>query len=218
MQTRDPRDASRSPLCSRRCLPADEITRPPRTYRPRLLLFMRDRAQNSESLLREFGTLRTVPRLLESEPMTRAMIVVLLAGCAAHSTTTDNASIHGDVCAVYTTATSCESDSTCSWFGTGCACPPNDPSCVCSPGVCASIDGAGSNAGSGSSTAACACPDGGVCYEQIGGPAEPSNGPQVECTQPAPGTGDPCARITGQGACQDSTTVSGLCICDNGER
>ncbi len=34
----------------------------------------------------------------------------------------------------------------------------------------------------------------------------------------APGTGDPCARITGEGTCSDSATVTGLCVCDNGIR
>jgi len=42
--------------------------------------------------------------------------------------------------------------------------------------------------------------------------------PAIECILPASGSGDPCPRIQGQGMCTDSTTVSGLCICDNGIR
>ena len=176
--------------------------------------------QNSESRAAGSGELHAARTLPVNHRMARiAGALVLLVGCATHSSTTNDPAISGDSCAVFTTAASCQSDTACMWFGTGCACPPNDPSCVCSPGVCGAIDGAGSGSGSGSSTAGCACSDGGVCYEQIGGPAEQSdNGPQIECTTPSAGSGDACARITGQGTCRDSATVAGLCICDNGER
>jgi hypothetical protein len=56
-----------------------------------------------------------------------------------------------------------------------------------------------------------------VCFEQLGGPAQ-SSPPQVECIDPSPGTGDACARITGEGNCSDSPDVTGLCLCDNGIR
>jgi hypothetical protein len=152
--------------------------------------------------------------------MTRlAAVAIALVGCATHSPTPDEPALSGDPCVAFTTATTCQSDAACMWFGTGCACPPNDPSCVCSPGACGSIDGSGSSSGSGSASAACACSDGGVCYEQIGGPAEQSDsGPEIECIVPTPGSGDACTRIADQGTCDDSATVSGLCICDNGER
>jgi hypothetical protein len=152
--------------------------------------------------------------------MTRVVVVMtLFAACAAPSTTTaDEPVLSGDACAVYTEAPACQADDACAWFGTGCACPQNDPSCVCSPGVCGAKNSNGSGSGSGSTSAGCACSAGGVCYEQIGGPATMMMSPTIECASPTSGSGDPCGRITGQGTCSDSTTVSGLCICDNGIR
>ena len=151
--------------------------------------------------------------------MTRgALMMLVLAACADQGTgTSHDPVLSGDACAVYTETAACNADNACTWFGTGCACPPNDPSCVCSPGACGSKN-PGSGSGSGSSSAGCACSDGGVCYEQIGGTATMNMSPMIECTTPTPGSGDACARITGQGTCTDSTTVSGLCICDNGIR
>ena len=67
--------------------------------------------------------------------------------------------------------------------------------------------------------AACACPNDGVCFEQVGGTAQSGGGdPDIQCTTPAAGDGDPCARIRGQGTCNDDPNVSGLCLCDNGIR
>ena len=159
-------------------------------------------------------------RLLSNRGMRALLVVALLAGCS-DSTSSSAPKLTGDTCAVYTDSQTCSADDNCTWYGTGCACPPNDPSCMCSPGACASKSGmgSGSSSGSGSTGAGCACPNGGVCYEQIGGPAQMGNTqPDIMCTTPAPGSGDPCGRISGQGTCTDSTTVSGLCICDNGER
>jgi hypothetical protein len=149
----------------------------------------------------------------------RAIIVLaLLAGCS-DSTSSSAPKLTGDTCALYTDSQACAADADCTWYGTGCACPPNDPNCVCSPGACASKSGNGSSSGSGSTGAGCACPNGGVCYEQIGGTAQMGSAqPDIECTTPSPGTGDPCDRIQGEGTCHDSTTVSGLCVCDNGIR
>lgn len=82
-----------------------------------------------------------------------------------------------------------------------------------------SKSGSGSGSGSSSTTAACACPNGEVCYEQVGGPAQQAGtSPTIACILPAAGTGNPCPRIQGEGTCIDSTTVSGLCVCDNGIR
>ena len=60
--------------------------------------------------------------------------------------------------------------------------------------------------------AGCACSDGDVCYEQIGGPAQMGN------TQPMIDVRDADARHRrsvrphpGRSTCTDSTTVSGLC-------
>lgn len=159
-------------------------------------------------------------RLLSNGPMRALLVVALLAGCS-DSTSGTSPKLTGDTCAVYTDAQTCAADDSCTWYGTGCACPPNDPSCMCSPGACGSKSGNGSGSGSGSggAMAGCACSDGGVCYEQIGGPAQMGNTqPMIDCATPTPGTGDPCARIQGEGTCTDSTTVSGLCLCDNGER
>jgi hypothetical protein len=153
--------------------------------------------------------------------MTRlALAIMFLLGCADHVDTSNTPVLSGDACALHSDSASCAMDSECQWLGTGCACPPNDPTCVCSPGACVSIHGSsGSGSGSGSTSVACVCPNGEVCYEQVGGPAQPAGStPQIECTLPASGTGDPCARIEGQGTCIDSTTVTGLCVCDNGIR
>jgi hypothetical protein len=160
-----------------------------------------------------------VSTLLPSATMTRgALVMMVLAACADHGTGTSNDPVlSGDACAIYTETVACNADAACTWFGTGCACPPNDPACVCSPGACGSKN-SGSGSGSGSTSAGCACSNGGVCYEQIGGTATMNMSPMIECTTPTPGSGDACMRITGQGTCTDSTTVSGLCICDNGER
>ncbi len=148
-----------------------------------------------------------------------ALILLLAAGCADKaSSTTNEPVLTGNTCQVHTDATTCDADADCTWLGTGCACPANDPSCSCPPGACESKNGgSGSGSGSASTTAACACPNGEVCYEQIGGPAT-STAPTIECILPAPGSGDPCPRIQGEGTCTDSMTVSGLCICDNGIR
>ncbi len=154
--------------------------------------------------------------LLSTEGMRAVLAFVLLAGCTT-STSSTQPKLTGDQCAVYTDSQTCNADSDCTWFGTGCACPPNDPSCTCSPGACGSKTGNGSSSGSGTTGAACACPNGGVCYEQIGGPATMTP-PTIECTTPTAGTGDVCTRITGEGTCTESMTVSGLCLCDNGIR
>ena len=160
-----------------------------------------------------------VPTLLPPSTMTRgALMLIVLAACADQATgSSKDPVLSGDACAVYTETAACNADSACTWYGTGCACPPNDPACTCSAGTCASKN-PGSGSGSGSTGTACACPNGGVCYEQVGGPATSDPAPAIECTTPAPGSGDPCARITGQGTCSDSPNVGGLCICDNGQR
>lgn len=147
-------------------------------------------------------------------------ITTAAIGCTDHGKSTTNQPVlSGDTCALATDATTCAADPDCTWFGTGCACPPNDPSCTCPPGACGSIHGAGSGTGSGSTGAACACPNGAVCVEQIGGPAQPAGAtPDITCVAPDPGTGDPCTRIPNEGTCHDSTTVGGLCVCDNGIR
>jgi hypothetical protein len=69
----------------------------------------------------------------------------------------------------------------------------------------------------------CSCPNGGVCFEQIGGPAQRAgDGPAVQCTIPESngGCGSPnaCAHLAGEGTCTDSATIAGLCVCDNGIR
>ncbi len=149
----------------------------------------------------------------------RHLIWVVLIGCGAQQGTSSDPVLSGNTCSLHTSATTCQMEMDCTWLGTGCACPPNDPTCTCSEGTCASTSGSGSGSGSGSSGTGCACPNGGVCYEQIGGPAQQSGTePQIECTTPTAGTGDPCTRIAGEGTCRDSPTVSGLCVCDNGIR
>src|SRR5262249_19746053 len=121
--------------------------------------------------------------------------------------------VTGDDCAVYVNEDSCLADQNCEWADYGRPCQVGMP---CQSGVCFAKT-MGSGSGSGSAHTACACPNGAVCYEQIGGPAQPDP-TQVQCILPDPGTGDPCARITGQGVCTDSVDVFGLCVCDNGIR
>ena len=145
-------------------------------------------------------------------------LALVLVACTDHKSTTDDPVLSGDGCAVGSDETSCSAQSGCEWLGTGCACPPNDTSCTCPPGYCVSTSG-GSGAGSGSGHEACACPGSEVCFEQVGGTAQPQgSGPTIACILPADGTGDPCARIQGEGTCTDSASVSGLCVCDNGIR
>jgi hypothetical protein len=140
-------------------------------------------------------------------------IALFLCACTDHKASTNQPVLTGDKCEAYADATGCTGDPDCRWIPTGC---PNDPSSPCPGGACESIH-AGSGSGSGSAMTGCACPNGEVCYEQIGGPAE-TMPPAIDCTLPAPGTGDPCARIQGQGTCTESTAVSGLCLCDDGIR
>ena len=159
------------------------------------------------------ATLGAMIRLLAS------VAFVVAAGCAAEQTSSTSPQITGDTCALHADATTCAGDATCTWLGTGCACPPNSPDCTCPDGACVSTTGQGSSSGSGSTGAACACPNGDVCFEQIGGTAQSSDAPPpIACTTPASGTGDPCPRIVGEGTCHASTAVSGLCLCDNGIR
>ena len=138
----------------------------------------------------------------------RALLALALLGCTSSTTTSSSSpTLTGDVCAAYgSDETDCAANPDCMFFGTGCACPPNDPSCNCPPGSCGSIDGSdGSGSGSGSGTAGCACSDGGVCVAQ--------NGQAITCMTPAPGGGDPCTRIPNL-TCHDSTTIAGLCVCN----
>ena len=65
-------------------------------------------------------------------------------------------------------------------------------------------------------TTSCMCSNGGVCFEQIGGPPQ-STPPMIGCAQ-VPDQGDRCALIKDQGRCTASTSVTGLCLCDNGIR
>jgi hypothetical protein len=151
--------------------------------------------------------------------MRLALVIVGLAACGGQQSST-TAQISGDTCAVHIDQTSCVAQSGCQWFGLGRPCPADGS--YCQSGVCQGPSSSGSGTGSGSASggAACACPDGGVCFEQIGGPAQQTGGggDQIMCAVPAAGSGDACARIEGEGTCRDSETVSGLCICDNGIR
>ena len=119
--------------------------------------------------------------------------------------------VTGDDCAVHADQTSCLADQGCTWADLGRPCQLGMP---CQSGVCFAQT---MGSGSGSVGTGCACPNGGVCFEQIGGPAIQSP-PEIECTLPSPGTGDPCSRITGEGTCTPSLEVTGLCLCDNGIR
>ena len=130
----------------------------------------------------------------------KALVLALLLGCATHKGSTNEPVLSGDPCALHPDEARCTADSACVWAG-----------------ACMSKSGGGAGGGGGSGQASCVCFNGDVCFEQIGGPAMQTE-PQIECAQPAPGSGDPCTRIQNEGTCTDSTTVMGLCICDNGIR
>ena len=137
----------------------------------------------------------------------------MLVACGGQQSST-TAQVIGDMCTTHVDEVSCTAETGCQWFGLGRPCP--DDGSYCQSGVCQSPNSGSGSAGGG---AACACPDGGVCFEQIGGPAQMSgSGEEIMCTTPSAGSGDPCARIEGEGTCRASETVSGLCICDNGIR
>jgi hypothetical protein len=148
--------------------------------------------------------------------MKHVVAVALVTACTTHPTSSSSTEpvLSGDDCAVHVDQMTCHAESGCMWFGYGRPCPPDGSACPA--GVCQGPT-SGGGTGSGSGTA-CACPDGGVCFEQIGGPAVPAGDPEIACTTPAAGDGDPCTRIVGEGTCSDSPTVGGLCVCDNGER
>jgi hypothetical protein len=151
--------------------------------------------------------------------MRLAPVLVALAACSSQQSST-TAQVSGDMCAVHVDQTSCMAESGCQWFGLGRPCPTDGS--YCQSGVCQAPGSGSGSSGSGSGASGgvgCACSDGGVCFEQIGGPAQMTgSSPQIMCTVPAAGSGDPCTRIVGEGTCKDSETVSGLCICDNGIR
>src|SRR5436305_104296 len=138
--------------------------------------------------------------------MTTRLGLILLAACATDTTTSHGAQITGDVCAIHDDAQSCAADTNCLWAELGRPCQTGQP---CVSGVCYEPGpGGGSGSGSGSGMAACACPNGGICFEQIGGPAQQSDtDPEIQCA-----TGDTCAAITGQGTCSEDPNVSGLCL------
>ena len=147
-------------------------------------------------------------RLVLSAALSVAFAVV---GCMdSGGSSQQTPQLTGDACAVHMDETACVAESGCSWYAYGRPCP--DDGSYCPAGVCQGDTGSGSGSGSGS--AACACPEGGVCFEQLGGTPQPSGSdPGIQCTTPAPGDGDPCARIEGQGTCSASPTVGGLCMC-----
>ncbi len=134
--------------------------------------------------------------------MKRAFVACDLIGCTQPTTSSvGDPVLGGDVCAIYTTAAACGSDAACTWLGTGCACPPDNPNCGCPDGTCAAA------AGSDSGPPTCTCPDDGdaVCVAE--------NGEPITCVTPSPGSSDPCTRIVAL-TCEASSTISGLCVCE----
>ncbi|HEX4455405.1 MAG TPA: hypothetical protein VH143_31315 [Kofleriaceae bacterium] len=132
--------------------------------------------------------------------MKRALVACALIGCTQPTTSSvGDPVLGGNVCAIYTTAGACGSDAACTWLGTGCACPPDNPNCGCPDGTCASVDG------SDTGPPTCACANGAVCVAEN---AEP-----LTCVTPSPGSSDPCTRIVGL-TCEASSTIGGLCVCE----
>lgn len=145
-----------------------------------------------------------------------ALVAIVLAACASLTSTTNEPVVTGDRCEAYATRTACETHRECDWSGPfgcpGCGSSEGCPPCTPDPdsGICTKDC---SNGCVVELSPGCACPDDNVCYEQIAG----TSSPDIACITPAPGDGDPCARIAGQGACTASTSVTGLCICDNSQ-
>lgn len=103
----------------------------------------------------------------------------------------------------------------------GVLCPPSSGSCQ--ERVPQAIDGG--SGGGGSSDAgvgvACACPNGGVCVRQLGGPAVQTYPPPADqCVAPvACQSKDVCSCLpANQGRCSADPSVGNRCLCDNGIR
>lgn len=149
---------------------------------------------------------------------------MFLVACTTSNSSTIDPVLNGDSCAVHTDQQTCAGEPDCNWYALGRPCP--DDGSYCQSGVCQGPSGgsgsgssSGGGGGSASGHAVCACLNGGVCFEQVGGPAQQGGTtPQIQCTIPAAGNGDVCTRVVGQGHCSDSANVGGLCICDNGIR
>jgi len=150
--------------------------------------------------------------------MTRSPSFALLfvLGCASNTSSNADYVIHGDQCKVYMDQQSCGSHGDCEWFELGVPCQVGQ---ACVSGECQSPP---TGSGSGSGSAACACTDGGVCFEQVGGPAQQGGtAPDVQCYPPSAcpgGCGNACDEIVGQGTCTPDLNVANLCLCDDGIR
>ncbi len=121
---------------------------------------------------------------------------------------TDVPRLSGDTCALALTQATCAAHGGCEWTGPvpcgcegssdgGCTCP-SEPQYVCQA-VCSPDQGCAEDA------PACVCPAGEVCYQIDDG--------AIGCVAPAQGDGDACARVVGEGRCDDSPIVTGLCAC-----
>lgn len=102
----------------------------------------------------------------------------------------------------------------------GTLCPPSSGSCQerVPPAVDGGVGGGGaSDAGMG---VACACPNGGVCVRQLGGPAVQYPPPADQCVAPiACQSKDACACLPSSlGRCSADPSVGNRCLCDNGIR
>jgi hypothetical protein len=122
-------------------------------------------------------------------------------------------------CGAFLDEKSCVGDAKddCEWVPAAC---PALAGVVCPAGACIQVSSTGGGTGGGKS--GCACPNGEVCVEQLGGPAVQPGAtaaiqclPLPKCTNP-----DPCACLgtTMLDGCKPSPDVAGLCICDNGIR
>lgn len=151
--------------------------------------------------------------------------VLLAIGCTTQQSSNKDYVLTGNTCAVYQNETACDQQADCEW-SPACACPANEGPCPpCPAPVCVAkggSEGSGSGGGgSGSAIAGCACSDGGVCFEQIGGPATQAGGPDIQCYPPSAcpgGCGNVCDEIVGEGKCTPDANVANMCICDNGIR
>jgi hypothetical protein len=147
--------------------------------------------------------------------MHRWMIVIALAAVACMDTPRAPILGDGDSCTAHGEQASCGGDPHCMWYQPPPQCPVEQPFCA---GVCQWPPGVVT--GDGTASAACACPTGGTCFEQFGGPARPAYPPAIQCVALSGSSsgGDACTSIAGQGRCTASATVHDLCLCDNGIR
>lgn len=116
-------------------------------------------------------------------------------------------------CSTLTDSASCMADTgdRCRWYATGVPCQQGQP---CPGGVCQAEPDPACQSQDGGTVVhqGCACPNGGVCVENVDAAGHVS---PIQCLAQNPcGSSNPCACLVGAtGACTPSPDVTGLCLC-----